>query len=269
MSTPTLSVVMPFFNEQDYIGGTLRSLIAQSRRPDALVLVDNGSSDRSLEVCRAVLAAAPELPVIYTGEPEPGKIHALARGVAEVKTDLVSLWDADTWYPRHYLARCVELASRTDGGVVAFMALDIDGEPAAPRNRLRRGFYLVLSRILRRQAFTGGYGQTFRTEALRRVGGFSVQWWPYVLLDHEIIHRVHKTGETRYDYQLWCRPSTRREDRRPVRWTLFERLVYLVTPYACKDWFFYRFLARRFAARALTQQRLRHKPWLGGQGQET
>lgn len=257
----SLSVVIPYYNEAAWIGDTLRDLIAQSDPPDRLILVDNGSTDGSAGLCREVLGTRPDLRVLYASEPTPGKIHALARAGSLLETDLAAFWDADTRYPPHYLRRCRELAQENGEEVVAFIALDVHGSPDKLPNRLRRRFFTLFSRVARHQCFTGGYGQTFRTGALRRSGGFSAARWPYVLLDHEIIHRLHKIGETRYDFDLWCRPSTRRSDRRRVRWTLAERLLYLLVPFAFKDWYFYSFLAARFARRGLNQLRLREKPW--------
>ena len=85
--------------------------------------------------------------------------------------------------------------------------------------------------------------------------------WPYVLEDHEIMQRIFKLGTSRYDFDLWCTPSNRRSDRTSVNWTLGEQVLYHLTPFALKDWFFYSFLARRFAARKLSQLNLREKTW--------
>jgi hypothetical protein len=119
----------------------------------------------------------------------------------------------------------------------------------------------IIARLLPRQCHTGGYAQSFRTEALRRAGGFSETLWPYVLLDHEVMQRVFKHGAARYHSDHWCQPSPRRADRRNVRWTLAERLLYHATPFALKDWYFYRFLGPRLAARKLGHVNLRDKSW--------
>jgi hypothetical protein len=141
------------------------------------------------------------------------------------------------------------------------MAVYID--PAAPawRAAKTRLHKRTAAAVLPRQCHTGGAGQTFRTAALMAAGGYDADIWPYVLKDHELAHRVAKQGRLRLDPQLWCTPSDRRRDRTSVDWTLGERLAYHLTPFAAKDWLFYRFLARRFAARAQTDLRLRDHPW--------
>jgi glycosyltransferase involved in cell wall biosynthesis len=48
-----LAVVVPFLNEREYLPPLLESIHAQSRRPDQLVLVDDGSTDGSYEIAQA------------------------------------------------------------------------------------------------------------------------------------------------------------------------------------------------------------------------
>jgi hypothetical protein len=110
-------------------------------------------------------------------------------------------------------------------------------------------------------AFTGSYGQVLRAAALRACGGYSSELWPYTMEDHELIHRLCKLGYLRTHPDLWCLASNRRKDRSSVHWTLTERIMYFVTPYALGDWYFYRFLAPRFARRKMLQVNLRSKDW--------
>jgi len=121
---------------------------------------------------------------------------------------------------------------------------------------------VIVSKILSKQVHTGGFGQAFRTTALRCAGGYSSALWPFMLEDHEVMHRVFKQGNSRYDFNLWCTPSNRRNDRTGVDWTLSEQLLYHATPFVLKDWFFYRFLAGRFGARGMHQVNLREKSWV-------
>ena len=121
--------------------------------------------------------------------------------------------------------------------------------------------YPLRSRLLRKQVFTGGFGQIVRRDILERAGGFSEKVWRYVLLDHEIMNRVLRHGRALYHPDLWCRTSTRRRCRSQVRWTLVERLLYHATPFSLKNWFFYDFLGPRLACRNQSHLRLRERDW--------
>lgn len=256
------TVVLPYFNEEDYIAATLASLLAQTLRPFTLVLVDNASTDRSTEVCRAMLEGAKDVVPVYGQELRPGKTNALELGLQHVDTAFVALCDADTHYPPHYLKRCDALFASSPPDVVAVMAVHQYAGASRLRAFLRQAKVVMRSLIYTKQCLTGGCGQCFRTAALKAVGGFSTRIWPFVFEDHEIMQRIFKIGRSRYAFDLWCIPAERRNDRSRVDWTYWERRLYGVLPFAFKDWYFYSFLRRRFEARGLYQTRLREKSWL-------
>jgi glycosyltransferase involved in cell wall biosynthesis len=256
------SVVIPYFNEKDYLPATLASLRAQTFRPFRLILVDNASTDGSAEICRSLLAASGDIIPAYLDETRPGKINALERGLAAVDTEFVAFCDADTYYPPHYLERCARIFDQSPPDVAAVMATDLPSSPRETRAKCRQLKAMLVSRLLAKQGHTGGFGQTFRTAALREAGGFSAELWPFVLEDHEVMQRVLKIGRARYDFDLWCIPSQRRNDREGVNWTLWERILYHTVPFVFKDWFFYNFLHKRFQARQLGQLNLREKTWI-------
>lgn len=260
---PQWSVVICFFNERDYLPATLACLRAQALRDFQFILVDNASTDGSADVCRAALADYQGPPPIYLHEPRPGKTNALEGGLAAVQTPFVAFCDADTYYPPHYLKRCDEIYAASPPTVGGVMAVDVDCPPqddSAMHKRMMTK--LRKARLYARRALTGGFGHTFRTDTLRQVGGFSVEQWPYVFEDHEVMHRLFKVARTRYDYDLWCIPSKRRGDRGTVDWTPFERKLYGLVPYIFEGWYFYKFLGPRFAARGYSLLKTRERPWL-------
>ena len=248
------TVLVPFFNECDFLDGTLASLAAQTVRP-RVILIDNASTDGSGAIAAAAcrrLGLDHELLV----EARPGKVAALELGLTRVATPYVATCDADTWYPPQYLAEAEALLERGIAVAGAFFVAPTADE----RTRRREGRRITTTaRLLRGQCHTGGAGQAFRTDALRQAGGFDPQRWSYVLEDHEVIHRVMKHGAMRYARGLWCCPSPRPRDRASIRWTLAERLLYCIAAPVAGDWFFYRFLAARLSARRLTSERMRER----------
>jgi glycosyltransferase involved in cell wall biosynthesis len=261
MTRQSFSVIMPYYNEADFLENTLLSWLNQKRKPNQIILVDNGSTDESETLARQLLKDTDSIDIKFLHESRPGKLYALETGCHAVTCEFVALSDADTYYPPHYLELCEKLFADSGNKISVLMALPEFDRPHALRSRLRRWYLIGLSKVFKKHTFTGGFGQIFRTQALRQAGGFSEKSWSYVLLDHEIMYRIFKQGFSRYHIDLWCQSSQRRRDRRQVRWNLFERLVYQLTPYPLHDWFFYRFLGPRFQKRGLDQLQLREKPW--------
>lgn len=112
-----------------------------------------------------------------------------------------------------------------------------------------------------RKCHTGGFGQVFRREALEQAGGFSVKRWPYVLEDHEIMHRMAQIGKLAYRIDHRCVPEARRGKTAQRSWTLVDRLLYTALPSFTMEWFYYRYLSSRLAARKLSNERLRDRDW--------
>ena len=254
---PAWSVLLPFFNERDYLAATIASLAAQTVS-STLILIDNGSTDDSAAVARAACRDH-GLDYLLITEPRPGKVAALRTGLGWVHTRWVATCDADTIYPVHYLAAAAGILARPDH-VAAGAYFVAPGVSNKVRRAIARRF-LAVARLLPRQSHAGGAGQAFRTEALRAAGGFDADRWNYVLEDHEIIHRVMRHGTMGYSPALWCAPSLRERDRDSIRWTLFERLVYSIAAPRAGDWFFYSFLAVRLRRRCLLSNRIRERQY--------
>ena len=252
------SIVIPYYNEAAFLPLTLTSITGQTLRPRELVLVDNGSTDGSAAVARAYMAGYPDIVTRFLDEPRPGQVNALETGIAAVSTEFVAVCDADTWYPPHHLELADTQFGHAGPNVVAMMSLGLTSDPHGLRAVTRRWIYAhVISRLLRYQCHTGGYGHAFRTAALKAAGGYATEHWSFVLFDHELMHRIFAQGRARYHADLWCVSSDRRKDRANTRWSLTERIMYHATPFALKDWFFYSFLQQRFAARNLSGLNLR------------
>ena len=254
------AVVVPYFNEASYIADTLASLMAQSHPISQLILVDNGSTDRSEAICRRVLAKSNIPQVLYLHEGRPGVTHALELGTRHVRAEFLAFADADTYYPPHYLATAARLFRGRDHRV-GVMAKDIYGSHDSWSNLATRWLFTAVSKILSGHCFAGGAGQAFRTVAYRAAGGYSTARWNYVLQDHELVSRIHKLGRTVYHPDHWCAPSPRRGNRSDVSWTKTEQLLYFLTPGFGQEWFFHRLLARRFEERQLDQLSLREQTW--------
>jgi glycosyltransferase involved in cell wall biosynthesis len=259
---PRWTVIVPYYNERNYLTRTLETLVAQSFRDFRLVLVDNGSDDGSAALARRFMQDHDDIETLYVEERRKGKTAALAAGAATVRTEFLAFCDADTLYPMHYLATADRLMRAGGVGVVAVMAIDIQppADGAIAQRRLRRRLWAA--RWLDWQTHTGGFGQGFRTAAYRAAGGYSPEIWPYVLEDHEVMNRILGHGRAVYDRDFWCMPSARRTGQ--TSWTLAEQLRYHATPFPRQQAFFHEFLAGRLRARNATALMLRERSWETG-----
>jgi glycosyltransferase involved in cell wall biosynthesis len=262
MMNPSFSVVLPYFNEADFLAETLTCWVSQTRPPEELILIDNASTDGSGELCRSFLRPYQGMLICHhLNEGRLGKTRALETGCARAEGSWVVFSDADTFYPPRYLETLEWLIAKSPSQVVAVMALPVIGDAGRRLSVAQRHAYVLLSKIFRKHVYTGGYGQCLRRDVLRRSGGYSEDLWPYVLADHEVMSRVLKYGASLYHPDFWCRSSSRREDRRHVRWNLWEMVLYHSTPFFLQERFFVRFLGPRFSRRGMNIRSLRRQPW--------
>ena len=94
---PRIAVILPAYNEELTIRQTMQAF--HSALPDAeLVVVNNNSSDRTLEIAIDTLAALRCAGRVIT-EMRQGKGHAVRRAFLEIDADVYVLADADMTYP--------------------------------------------------------------------------------------------------------------------------------------------------------------------------
>ena len=92
-----ITVVIPVRDRERLIVRCLDSVKAQTWRPLKVVIVDNGSTDRTRDVVEEWIRhnSAPDLQVSLIDEPNPGAARARNRGLSAVDTEFVLFFDSD------------------------------------------------------------------------------------------------------------------------------------------------------------------------------
>jgi glycosyltransferase involved in cell wall biosynthesis len=83
-----ISVVIPVYNEALYIGPCLESLLKQSKKPKEIIVIDNNSTDRTIEIVK-------QYPVKLIKEKKQGKIYARNTGFNYASSEIIARCDAD------------------------------------------------------------------------------------------------------------------------------------------------------------------------------
>jgi GT2 family glycosyltransferase len=182
-------VVIPTWNGARWLPGCLAAIERQTRRPDVVVVVDNGSTDGSLEVVRDLWADAR---VLALGR-NTGFAHAANRGVEAAGTDAVALVNTDVELAPDWLARSAAVLERDPGlAAVATKMVDLEDRTRLydAGDVLRRDG--VCEQRGRFRADDGSYdapGEVFaacagaalyRRDAVRAVGGFDDRFFAYL-----------------------------------------------------------------------------------------
>jgi cellulose synthase/poly-beta-1,6-N-acetylglucosamine synthase-like glycosyltransferase len=174
---PDVSVIVPAYREEKVIAKTIASLLDQEYAGFLeVVVVDDGSPDRTYEVARSSFAGHSRVAVYR--KPNGGKASALNLGVSRARGEIVVAVDADTVFAPDAVAQLVAPLADPHVGAVAGNA-----KVGNRINLLTRWQALeyVTSQNLDRRAFAlldcitvvpGAIG-AWRAELVRAVGGFS------------------------------------------------------------------------------------------------
>ena len=105
-----LSIVIPVYNEKDTLGKVVELVKAVDGIDKEIIIVDDGSTDGSVDVIKSIGEKYPDIKTVIKGE-NRGKGHTLKVGFKESTGDYVIIQDADLEYdPQDYkkLLRALE-----------------------------------------------------------------------------------------------------------------------------------------------------------------
>ncbi|MFB6088794.1 MAG: glycosyltransferase family 2 protein [Candidatus Aenigmatarchaeota archaeon] len=193
-SLPSVSAIVPAYNEEDVIEGTISSLLNLDYPKDKLevIVVDDGSEDRTLEKARKF---EPEIKVIEKDE-NRGKAHSLNVGTEIATGDFVVCLDADSFVESDTLKKMIGYFENDNVGIVT-PALKVKNNEESFLSKIQHAEYLL--NIFMRKIMTfldtlpvaPGPFSIYRKEALENLGGFDEE---NITEDMEIALKFHDAG---------------------------------------------------------------------------
>jgi glycosyltransferase involved in cell wall biosynthesis len=121
-----LSVILPNFQHGHVITRALDALLAQDRKPDEIVVVDDASTDHSVGVIERAAARAREIRLLVN-DANTGAIASLKRGLEDARGCYVYFAAADDWVMPHFFAMALEaLEANPKAGLFCGDAMLVD-----------------------------------------------------------------------------------------------------------------------------------------------
>lgn len=128
-TAPIFSVIVPLYNKEREVESTLRSVLAQTYQPLEIVVVDDGSTDRSAEIVESL--GSPLIRLIR--QSNAGECAARNRAMSEARGEWFALLDADDeWKPEFLEEVAAMIEEWPDCGIYS-TAFDI----VSPTGRVR------------------------------------------------------------------------------------------------------------------------------------
>lgn len=216
-----ISVVIPAYNEEKYLGQCLRSLTEQDYEGTyEIIVADNGSTDSTAMIARDFGARV--VPCSGTRD----VFYARQAGADAARGDLIAQADADTVYPRDWLSRIAGELASNPGAVAVAGRFVYQDSPWWGRfeHLLRHAANKVTVALVGRPLVISGATFAFRREAFLSVGGY--RGLSYSADQYGISTRLNKLGKILYDGNL-CVATSPRRIQKPVLLVIRDFLAHL------------------------------------------
>lgn len=196
-----ISVVIPAYNEEEYIENCLLSLQNQNEKPDEIIVVDNNSTDKTIQV-------AQKYQVAVVKEKKQGIIYARNKAFDSARFDIIARCDADTILPKNWVKKIKENFQKNNiqGLTGSTMFYDL-----WPRSRFFGDVYLDFMKLMYKGGTLIGHNMAITKKIWKQIK-------EEVCLDeskiHEdidlAIHLLKSRGKIKYDRSLVVKTSGRR-----------------------------------------------------------
>ena len=170
-----LTIVIPYFNREQFLPRTFRSLERSTRRAARLIFVDNGSQDGSRALCEDFARRHPEQDILLLSESRSGAAIARNTGLAEVKTPWTYFFDSDDELSPRFIEQMEQTLkehAEQNFDVIAFRTVMVhpDGSMTQRQSMFNESAtdQILMSQLVTQNLFV-------RTDFLRRIGGWNEQ----------------------------------------------------------------------------------------------
>lgn len=179
--------ILASYNQAHYVEIAVRSLLAQSRPFDELLVIDDASSDNSVEVASAMLESCPAAR-LHVNDANRGVAHVNNFGLSIASGDYIGFFASDDVYHQDLVARLADALDRNPSAALACgydMWIDEDGNALPQLRRVQPKsdeFYSSKEARMyleRYGSFLSGCACLYRTQLLREFGGFDAEFGPF------------------------------------------------------------------------------------------
>lgn len=169
--TNLVSVIVPVYNRADLIGSTIRSILAQTYSSFEIIIINDGSTDDTLDVLNKFVQEHPEK-ITILNQNNSGQVTARNNGIKNAGGEYIAFLDSDdTWLP-HKLEKQMPLFRQGVGLVYSGInEVDESGRilRTVPCEKDMRGD--IYRQLLIKNRMTGG-SVVVKRDAIEKVGIF-------------------------------------------------------------------------------------------------
>jgi len=215
----SVSIVIPVYNDEHHLKQCLTSIKNQISKPDEVIVVDNNSTDRSVQVAQKFNF------VKVVKEPKQSVLYARNKGLNTAKSQIIGRIDADTILDKTWVKTLKSIFRDSEVAAVTGPMYFYD-MPLSPGNRaLDHLFKGPLYKYIKHFPFLAGNNMAIRKSAWNRVKG-KVCEDKTIHEDLDLaIHLYKQKLKVKYDVNLIAGMSARRYDDSPKQIRRYTRMT--------------------------------------------
>ena len=176
VSKPKISVIMACFNSIFFVSEAVESILNQTFRDFELILIDDGSSDSTLDIIRRY--ELKDNRIIVIEKQNTGAADSRNKGIFLSRGDWIAILDSDDIALPMRLEEQFEYAAKNPGVLMVgsdCITIDKEGSPikkhSYPVNSLQ-----LKNRLRRNMAFPPHSSVLYRADVVKRLGGFNTRF---------------------------------------------------------------------------------------------
>lgn len=192
-----VSIVTPSYNQARYLEHTIRSVLSQEYPHIEYLVVDGGSSDRSVEIIRSY----EDRLAWWVSERDRGQTDAINKGFARAKGEILAWINSDDTYEPGAVSAAVEYLQGHPGVGMVYADCNYINEDGrvigkfasrqTSHRRIRRGYNHIPQQTM-----------FFRAELWKQVGPLDPSF--HYAMDYDLWTRLSARTEIRYVPQTWA-----------------------------------------------------------------
>ncbi len=202
--TESLTVVVPNYNKSEYLEKCIESVLGQTCRPGAVIIVDDGSTDNSGEIIDRLTKRYPDVRAHYKPK-NSGVSNTRNVGLSLVDTEYVTFIDADDHYcNKEKLALEMALQKEKGGDIISYSVTKFVNKEGKSFIKKKPAAYYLNGSVYEDLLITRKWDSVMRdyivrTDTLRNAGGYNEK--RSLFEDYELLlilardHEFYCTGE--------------------------------------------------------------------------
>jgi glycosyltransferase involved in cell wall biosynthesis len=192
---PLISVIIPNYNYGQYLGEAIESVLNQTYKNIQLIVVDNESTDNSIEIASRYLDA-----ITLIQKPHGGVSSARNLGITVAKGQYICFLDSDDTWTAEKLEMQLEIASKTQADLIysGVMVCDAELSKVEELSPEYRGdcYSLFLKYPTRAIILLGCSNAMIRSEVINQTGMFKC--YLHISADWDFFRRICKIAYVEY-----------------------------------------------------------------------